>query len=327
VAAVATAKPASTGTANFSAWANVNLTALTEQVDNTTNVGNGGGIGVATGVKAPAGAYGLDAWDRPVFVARKARGRARTQAASAARWRDYDTAARSDALRRVVSFRWARTSRAERLAVVAQLNSAKRTRVAMLPSVLPVLRVVTIRGEVPVDEVCPEDMVCQKCGVPAALPYRPSPLRERVGTYLCRRHARISRALYADTAGLSLGLLHSSAAPGTTAHVRDHLGGCARASSLPPRPAPTARRHAGVRARRAKTARVPSATPAAPIAFRSRPRAARPALDPAGSGGQLAVSKTPAPPRPANLWGSPAGPLLLDSGHTAALDAAGVVRS
>ena len=58
MAAVATAKPASTGTANFSAWANVNLTALTEQVDNTTNVGNGGGIGVATGVKAEAGAYG-----------------------------------------------------------------------------------------------------------------------------------------------------------------------------------------------------------------------------------------------------------------------------
>jgi hypothetical protein len=33
VAAVATAKPDSTGTANFSAWANVNLTALTEDCD------------------------------------------------------------------------------------------------------------------------------------------------------------------------------------------------------------------------------------------------------------------------------------------------------
>jgi hypothetical protein len=35
-------------TTNFSAWTNVNLTNITEQIDNTTPSGIGGGVGVAT---------------------------------------------------------------------------------------------------------------------------------------------------------------------------------------------------------------------------------------------------------------------------------------
>ena len=58
VAAIATALPDATGTANFSAWANGNLTEVTERTDNTTNAGNGGGLGIATGKKSTAGAYG-----------------------------------------------------------------------------------------------------------------------------------------------------------------------------------------------------------------------------------------------------------------------------
>jgi len=58
VAAIATALPDATGTANFSAWANSNLTSVTERTDNTVTAGNGGGLGIATGVKATAGAYG-----------------------------------------------------------------------------------------------------------------------------------------------------------------------------------------------------------------------------------------------------------------------------
>lgn len=46
------------GTSNFSSWANGNLTSLTERTDDTRNPGNGGAIGIATGVKAAAGAYG-----------------------------------------------------------------------------------------------------------------------------------------------------------------------------------------------------------------------------------------------------------------------------
>jgi hypothetical protein len=42
----------------FSSWTNANLTSLTERVDCSRNSGNGGGIGIATGVKATAGAYG-----------------------------------------------------------------------------------------------------------------------------------------------------------------------------------------------------------------------------------------------------------------------------
>jgi len=58
VAAIATALPDATGTANFSAWANANLTSVTERTDNTANAGNGGGLAIATGEKATAGVYG-----------------------------------------------------------------------------------------------------------------------------------------------------------------------------------------------------------------------------------------------------------------------------
>jgi PKD repeat protein len=61
VAAIATALPDATGTANFSAWANANLTSVTERTDNTANAGNGGGLAIATGEKATAGAYGSTA--------------------------------------------------------------------------------------------------------------------------------------------------------------------------------------------------------------------------------------------------------------------------
>jgi len=58
VAAIATSLPDAIGTANFSAWANSNLTSVTERTDNTKNAGNGGGLGIATGEKATAGVYG-----------------------------------------------------------------------------------------------------------------------------------------------------------------------------------------------------------------------------------------------------------------------------
>jgi len=58
VAAIATDLPDANGTANFSAWANSNLTNVAERTDNTRNAGNGGGLAIATGEKATAGAYG-----------------------------------------------------------------------------------------------------------------------------------------------------------------------------------------------------------------------------------------------------------------------------
>ena len=58
VAAIATALPDASGTANFSAWANTNLTSVTERTDNTVTAGNGGGMAIATGAKAAAGACG-----------------------------------------------------------------------------------------------------------------------------------------------------------------------------------------------------------------------------------------------------------------------------
>jgi hypothetical protein len=58
VAAIATSLPDASGTANFSAWANGNLTSVTERTDNTSSEGNGGGLGIVTGIKATAGAYG-----------------------------------------------------------------------------------------------------------------------------------------------------------------------------------------------------------------------------------------------------------------------------
>ena len=47
-----------TSSARTSGWTNSNLTSLTERMDNNTTNGNGGGFGVATGVKAAAGATG-----------------------------------------------------------------------------------------------------------------------------------------------------------------------------------------------------------------------------------------------------------------------------
>jgi PKD repeat protein len=58
VAGIATNLPDATGTANFSAWANANLSSVTERTDNTVTAGNGGGLGLATGGMANAGAYG-----------------------------------------------------------------------------------------------------------------------------------------------------------------------------------------------------------------------------------------------------------------------------
>jgi PKD repeat protein len=57
VAAITTSLPDANGTSNFSAWANADLTGLAERTDNVSNAGNGGGLAVATGVKATAGAY------------------------------------------------------------------------------------------------------------------------------------------------------------------------------------------------------------------------------------------------------------------------------
>ena len=58
VIAVAGSLPDGNGTSNFSGWSNANLTGLTERTDNTTNAGNGGALGIATGGKTTAGAYG-----------------------------------------------------------------------------------------------------------------------------------------------------------------------------------------------------------------------------------------------------------------------------
>jgi hypothetical protein len=58
VTAIATSLPDASSTAKFSGWTNANLTSLTELTDNSVNAGNGGGLAIATGVKATAGAYG-----------------------------------------------------------------------------------------------------------------------------------------------------------------------------------------------------------------------------------------------------------------------------
>jgi len=59
VAAIATALPDATGTAVFTnaSWANASLTGVTERTDNSNAANNGGGLGIATGVKATAGLY------------------------------------------------------------------------------------------------------------------------------------------------------------------------------------------------------------------------------------------------------------------------------
>lgn len=46
------------GVNDFTAWANANLDNVTEILDLSTSVGDGGGIGIAAGTKARAGAYG-----------------------------------------------------------------------------------------------------------------------------------------------------------------------------------------------------------------------------------------------------------------------------
>jgi hypothetical protein len=61
VLAMAIEEPDETGTSQFSAWTNADLENITERSDNTSNVGNGGGLGVATGQKATAGTYGATA--------------------------------------------------------------------------------------------------------------------------------------------------------------------------------------------------------------------------------------------------------------------------
>lgn len=56
-AAIAAALPDATGSANFSGWGTGHPLTFTEQIDNTTAAGNGGGLGVATAVQPTAGAY------------------------------------------------------------------------------------------------------------------------------------------------------------------------------------------------------------------------------------------------------------------------------
>ncbi|OHB42063.1 MAG: hypothetical protein A2Y13_13035 [Planctomycetes bacterium GWC2_45_44] len=58
VTAIAASLPDATGTANLSSWTNANLTSITERTDNTVTAGNGGGLGIATGIRAATGAYG-----------------------------------------------------------------------------------------------------------------------------------------------------------------------------------------------------------------------------------------------------------------------------
>jgi hypothetical protein len=55
--AVATSNDATSST-NFSAWANADLSSVTEVSDGSTSTGAGGGIGLASGGKATAGTYG-----------------------------------------------------------------------------------------------------------------------------------------------------------------------------------------------------------------------------------------------------------------------------
>ena len=64
VVATAGSLPDANGTAQFSAWTNANLTSLTERTDNSVSAGNGGSLGIATGIKATAGAYGNTAATR-----------------------------------------------------------------------------------------------------------------------------------------------------------------------------------------------------------------------------------------------------------------------
>ena len=58
VTAIAAALPDSTSTTNFASWTNANLTSITERVDSARSAGNGGAIGIATGIRSVTGAHG-----------------------------------------------------------------------------------------------------------------------------------------------------------------------------------------------------------------------------------------------------------------------------
>jgi len=61
---VGAAKPDSLGTAEVSAWANVDLANILERADNAGNSGNGGHLGMATGEKASAGLFGATTYTK-----------------------------------------------------------------------------------------------------------------------------------------------------------------------------------------------------------------------------------------------------------------------
>lgn len=61
VVVVAASLPDANGSSQFSGWSNASLTNFTERTDNSTNAGNGGGLGVASGEWANAGSYGATA--------------------------------------------------------------------------------------------------------------------------------------------------------------------------------------------------------------------------------------------------------------------------
>jgi hypothetical protein len=56
--------PDTTGTAQYSAFTNAALSSLTERGDDSTNAGNGGALGIASGVKASAGAIGATTYTK-----------------------------------------------------------------------------------------------------------------------------------------------------------------------------------------------------------------------------------------------------------------------
>lgn len=58
IAITSSADPAANGTAGFSSWTNADLANVTERSDMQSTTGTGGDLGVATGEKATAGAYG-----------------------------------------------------------------------------------------------------------------------------------------------------------------------------------------------------------------------------------------------------------------------------
>lgn len=68
ILALSTTSDANSTTA-FSNWVNAALANLIERVDFTSDVGTGGGFGIATGEKAEAGAYGDTTVDCPVALA------------------------------------------------------------------------------------------------------------------------------------------------------------------------------------------------------------------------------------------------------------------